>query len=808
MTKQVPRLFVFFLFVCFASSLFFSILPSANADEATPAEEPAATAGQAEKEGDQPAEQNVATEEWDITADRIIRYEDPESIVAEGNIVLVKRRKVPPKPPGPEEGEEEVTDWYILLEEEPEEEVVITPESLETDLEPVYEIQTTIKADWMVYDVTLNTIKARGNVFVEVDDQSITAEQATVNLEQEIGTFKKAVVIAKEKDLHLEAEVIEKVGFKTYHLEDGWVITCKIPEGKKAPWSFAVSDAVIEQDGYATLKHARFRIKDVPVLYSPWLYIPAKNKRETGFLLPELSLAEFSGFGVNLPFFWAISDSTDLTIYTQYFANRGYMPGLEFRYITDPNDKGLAMANYLYDDLTDPSETEYYEETGYTHTNKDRYWLRAKADQDFGPSWTSRLDVDIVSDRDYLREFNTGITGFQASNDEFLDTFGRSLENKTDDQRTNRFSIQRAWGPTSLEASLLAINDARRDSDKEDADGNKTATPLWNLPSIDYTGTLPFENFMNMTLQWDATYFNFWREEGIGGHRFDIYPTLSAPIPISPYLESRAEVGLRDTYYIVQEYGDATWDNDDSQNRLLYDIHAEVGSTLMRTFAISGTRMDGLTHEVRPYVDYDFLPDVDQDELPTFDGEDRVGEQNNLTYGIDNFFNALSGGDTAWEYGWFRIKQSYSFLDVNSDEPFSDVNLDIRWVPLQLLEMRYRTDIDVYGDGFVLHDLDGTYRTSRGDLFRLEYYFKDNDFETKTEQVNAAIEASLLASLRAKFSIEHSLSNDETNEANLSFLYQALCWSVELGSQYTPEETRVMLIFSLANLGSPVQFYY
>ena len=192
MTKQVPRLFVFFLFVCFASSLFFFILPSANADEAKPAEEPTASAGQAEQEGDQPAEQNVATEEWDITADRIIRYEDPESIVAEGNIVLVKRRKVPPKPPGPEEGEEEVTDWYILLEEEPEEEVVITPESLETDLEPVYEIQTTIKADWMVYDVTLNTIKARGNVFVEVDDQSITAEQATVNLEQEIGTFKKS----------------------------------------------------------------------------------------------------------------------------------------------------------------------------------------------------------------------------------------------------------------------------------------------------------------------------------------------------------------------------------------------------------------------------------------------------------------------------------------------------------------------------------------------------------------------------------------------------------------------------------------
>lgn len=684
----------------------------------------------------------------------------------------------------------------------------VTPESVDTEQEPVYEDQVVIKADWMTYDVVLNTIKARGNVSVEADDQSIIAEQAVVNLDQETGTFKKATILGNEKDLHLEAEVIEKVGFKTYHIEDGWIITCKIPEGKKAPWSFAASDVVIEQDGYAKLKHARFRIKDVPVFYSPFLYVPAKNKRETGFLLPELSTAEYSGFGFNLPFFWNISDSTDLTIYTQYFVNRGYMPGLEFRYTTAPNDKGLLMANYLYDDLSDPSETEYYEETGYTHDNKDRYWFRGKTDQDFGPSWTSRLDLDIVSDRDYLREFNTGLTGFINSNEQYLDTFGRSLENKTDDQRTNRFSLQRSWGSTSLQAKLLGINDVRSDDAKFDADGNELPTPLWNLPAIDYTGTVPFENFLDMTLQWDTDYANFWREEGIGGHRFDLYPTLSAPLPISPYLESRAEVGVRDTYYIVQEYGDAQWDESDSQNRLLFDLKAELGTTLMRTFAMSGKSMTGLTHQVRPYVEYDYLPDVDQDDLPSFDGVDRIAEQNRFVYGIDNFFNALSGDNSDRDYGWFKIKQDYSFIDERSDEPFSDINLDLKWIPVQFLEFWYKTDYDVYDNIFALHDLEGTYRTRRGDFFKLEYYFRDNGDLTDTNQINGVIDAALFSSLRARFSIEHSIANDETNEANLALLYQALCWSVELGSQYTPEETKFMLIFSLANLGSPLKFYY
>lgn len=788
-TKLLPRLSVLILFFFIFPSLIISVPVASNADESSS------------------AAQKVATEEWDISADKIIRYENPESIVAEGNIVLIKRKKTPPKPPGSEDGVEGVTDWSILL-EEGQPEVEATPESLDTEQEPVFEDQIIIKADWMTYDVVLNTIKARGNVSVEADDQSIIAEQAVVNLEQETGTFKKATILGNEKDLHLEAEVIEKVGFKTYHIKDGWIITCKIPEGKKAPWSFAASDVVIEQDGYAKLKHARFRIKDVPVFYSPFLFVPAKNKRETGFLLPELSTAENSGFGFNLPFFWNISDSTDLTIYTQYFANRGYMPGVEFRYITDPNDKGLLMANYLYDDLSDPSETEYYEDTGYTHDNKDRYWLRGKADQDFGPSWTSRLDLDIVSDRDYLREFNTGLTGFMNSNDQYLDTFGRSLENKTDDQRTNRFSLQRSWGSTSLEAKLLGINDVRSDDAKFDDEGNELPTPLWNLPVIDYTGTVPFENLWDMTLQWDTDYANFWREEGIGGHRFDLYPTLSAPLPISPYLESRAEVGVRDTYYIVQEYGDAQWDESDSQNRLLFDVKAELGTTLMRTFAMSGKSMTGLTHQVRPYVEYDYLPDVDQDDLPSFDGVDRVAEQNQFAYGIDNFFNALSGDNIDRDYGWFKIRQDYSFIDARSDEPFSDINLDLKWIPVQFLEFWYKTDYDVYDNIFALHDLEGTYRTRRGDFFKLEYYFKDNGELNDTNQINGVIDAALFSSLRARFSIEHSIANEETNEANLALLYQALCWSVELGSQYTPEETKFMLIFSLANLGSPLKFYY
>lgn len=61
-------------------------------------------------------------------------------------------------------------------------------------------------------------------------------------------------------------------------------------------------------------------------------------------------------------------------------------PGLhEWRRIhmsLDEDNKGMLMGNYLEDELSDPSEVDYYEDGDFTHTNSERYWIRGKADHD------------------------------------------------------------------------------------------------------------------------------------------------------------------------------------------------------------------------------------------------------------------------------------------------------------------------------------------------------------------------------------------------------------------------------------------
>jgi len=730
--------------------------------------------------------ESTATSEWNISADKISRLKNPERIIAEGNIVLEKRRKILPSAT---EDTPKLSDWAELLEEKSTP-VSTTPDSLETQQEPRYKTETIIRADWITYYVETQTIEAKGNVIVDSGDDKLMASDGRVNLTQETGSFNNSVIVRKDNELHLEGKTIEKTGVESYRIEDGWVITCKIEKGETPPWSFSSSEATVKLGGYAVLKNAKFNIQNIPVFYLPYMIVPVKNQRQTGFLFPEFSNSSRDGAGLNVPFFINLSDSTDITLYPEYYSKRGVMPGADFRYVVDESSKGKFTGSYLDDDLSDPENTEYYADTGFSHTNNDRYWIRGKADHDFGNDWISRLDVDIVSDEDYLEEFNSGITGFKDTQESYLETFGRGFENQSDDLRTNSLKFLKSWSGSSLNIDFLAINDA--------ATGDRNPTPLWKLPSVDYTGTKPFME-SGFTFEWDADYVNYWREEGIGGHRVDLFPRLSTPVNLGPYLESRAELGGRGTFYSVETYGESTWSDDDNPSRFLPIFETEVATTLERNFSLASASYSHLTHSVRPFIEYNYIPEEDQSDLPVFDSIDRIDETNAFTYGVDSFFTLYEDDEISSRYGYVRMEQSYDLRNEASDEPFSPVTLKLGWNPLKRLSIAYKTLIPVEDDDNTTHGLETIFSNSRGDNVSFDYrYNEDEDIE----QINGNLNVWILPEVAAALDFEHSIAESETNEATFSLTYFAQCWSVELQTQHTPTDERVMLVFNLANIGS------
>lgn len=750
---------------------------------------------------------SVRAEEWQITADKITRYENPASVIAEGNVVLEKIESVTRQ-----KKKAATADWSSLLGEKPEsgKQEVEKPETV-TEKKTL----TTIKADWIAYDVDLGKIKARGNLLINVGPDKLTADKGTVDLNQETGTFHNATILRQYKDMHLEGRVIEKTGDMTYHIEDGWVITCKVKEGETPPWSFAAADAEITDNGYAFMKHATFRIKGVPVLYTPIMMLPAKRSRQTGFLFPSVAASDRDGFDLTTPFFINLSPSSDITLYPEYISKRGFMAGGEFRYTASREAMGFFMGNYLYDDLSDPNDpgnNDYFADGNYTHTNRDRYWLRGKANQDYG-LWTSRLDLDIVSDLDYLTEFNSGMTGFIETQDRFLDAFGRGFQNKTELARENSLKLLRSWANgQALQINLLGMNDLREVKDGPD--------PLWNLPMINYTGLLPVYD-TGMDFSWTANYTHFWRDEGVRAQRLDLPMKLSTGVPLTPYLETTVDAGFRNTSYIIDDNGDPDWRDSSSENRFLVEAGGKIGTTMIRDFGVDIGEIYNWNHTFRPYVAYRYVSDVNQDNLPQFDDIDRIGEQNIFYYGLDNFFSIFgrkNGSEYEREYGYIKLIQGYDFRSSQDQTPLTPVEIKAAYYPLREFRIVYRSDISVYGEGFLKNALEADYKNSRGDIFFLDYFSSKNVPEAHednggitdsissaadTESIKGGFKVSLMYSLLAAYDIERSIEDSKTVQENFSLVYQPSCWSVELASNYTPGNQKYMITFRLANIGNP-----
>ena len=570
--------------------------------------------------------------------------------------------------------------------------------------------------------------------------------------------------------------------------------------------------------GYALMRNTTFNIRGVPVFYTPYMVIPAKDTRETGFLFPELSHSTNNGYGFILPFFYNISDSADATFYSQYYQNRGFMPGAEFRYVLRDDDKGTFAVNYLNDRLSAPAndrssdQIAYYDNTQFTHTNSDRYWLRGKIDSTIGDGLIVRMDIDDVSDRDYLTEFSAGMyTGFNEANNRFLQAYGRGFQDYTQDQRENSIGVMKTWTGMSLVTTATAINDVRVPT--------PGPTPLWQLPGIDFSGVTPIRG-SKFNFSWDANYVDYWRQDGVGGQRLDLYPRISTPLPLGDYLESRAEVGARQTFYDVTSYGDGDWNQGNNPTRTLYDFHTDIGTTLARDYDIQAGDFHVLDHKVRPYVQYDYLPNVDQTSLPDYDTVDRIQPANTITYGVDNFFDLFKNSSNRdfssnSELTYVKIKQSYYLGDVRqniiydsnnnplptdeTNKPFSPIDMKFGWKLTPNFDVIYGDDFDVYGHGFLIHSLGGLYKSTTGDTFGLDYsYNKLLD----VNQINVQTQAQLFSNIRGEFMISRSLSQSQTNNENVSLIYQAACWSVQIRSAYTPTDSSIMLIFNLNNMGA------
>ena len=739
---------------------------------------------------------DLADSPWQITADRMSRFADPPSVVAEGHVVMRRRQ-----PQG------------AVMKTLPE---MISPKG-DMDMAAASAAASpakplVIRGDWLRYDIGANTVKIRGHARLDSDEEHVTAEAAALDLDTTTGSLERATIYFPTRGLYLAGETIRRTGELTYELEDGWVTKCDPTTGKAPAWSFAWSKAKITYEGFAHFTNARLRVKDVPVLYSPYFGFSTNRRRKTGFLLPEWSQGGRDGLGLLVPLFLNLSPSHDMTLYAGGNENRGGILAAEFRYVEDYASKGGFMVNYMRDRLEDTPEDDFRSD-GYYRSNKNRYWARGKIDHAFGKRLRGKLDFDLVSDRDYLQEYTDGMTGFDETDKRFKKAFGRGFDPASTYVRTNTAQLSMTWPDMALSGELKAFQDL--------TDAHST-DHLWSLPRITFNGRKSLVRpspgagawrrfFEGLDLAWDSEYIYYWRENGLGSQRLDLHPQFKAPLPLTPYLETTMTIGGRATSYLVDDNSAVSKGYDSGlMTRYMSDFQLATSSILMRDFDLGAGR--GLTHMVRPEITYDYIPTEPQDKYPNLDAVDRVSAKNLLSYALNNNFTWAvtddSGHKTTRDLGFVKIKQSYDIAEERRDdlapgegkEPFSAVNFEAKASPFTSLTLGYKSDWDVYGRGMTKYEMASNWHDVRGDGLNLEYRYEKG---TEVRQLNTDLTVVFTDTLLAQAMVAYSFDANEASDAKLRIFYNPACWSLEFLAANTADgDYRFTMIFNLEGVGN------
>ena len=708
-----------------------------------------------------------------------------------------------------------------------------------------------LTADQVRFDHRTMDAAASGHVVLVSGKDVLIGDSIDINLQDQVGTVTEGTIFLEENHFYIRGEKIEKLGENTYAAERASVSTCDGPTPSRKITGRKL-DVTLE--GYGVVRHAALWARDVPVLYAPIFVFPAKRQRQTGLLPPEFGTSSRKGTFYIQPFFWAINEQSDLTYAPHYMSDRGLKNDLEYRYVIDPQTKGTLMADYLRDQEVDDGLGSNSEDWGYLgdnflRPNKDRYWYRMKHDQGLPFGFRGRVDLDIVSDQDYLSEFRNGYGGFTETRDYFREAFGRDLDDYNDPIRTNQAIITREWERFSLNGGIVWLDDTTQRWTDEFAALSplpKLDTQLQRLPLIRFDALRQPLGNTPLLFDMDTEWTYFYSEDNTRAARVDLHPRVTWPFRLGQALYIEPSAGLRQTAWFVNDFQNIPEEEakDKASYRTLYDLNLDVSSEFSRVYGIDGDEWQALRHTVLPRVVYTYIPEKDQEKYPAFIGQDqdgllfplddginRIDPQNKITYSITNSFTSKSRppeaddaqaalGEESRYNDFLRVKleQSYDIreargsdrIDPERKRPFSPIRAELEYFPTRYLKLKADAEYDVYDNRLVSRNVSATLNSWRGDQFRLEYRYDKGLYHFNRKDDTPENVESLYASLRIKLpyrftayaSNEYDFEESQRIETVLGLTYESQCWSLDF--EYTDEEDdkEISVMFHLYGLGS------
>ncbi len=640
---------------------------------------------------------------------------------------------------------------------------------------------TTIRADNATLNTGTNIAHAYGNiVMIDEGGNRVTAGSLTFNIKEKTAILKESTLFFQaEVNTYITGDLIKKVGPETYEADNLTYTTCDCDKGKAPDWSFSTTDAKVTIGQYLTGRHSFFRVRDVPIAYTPFLRVPIKRKRQTGFLKPEPGYSPLRGFIFDNSFFWARSINTDVTLYLDIQTARGIGEGAEYRYIRTTNSFGKI---YLYHFTEKDMERVRTFRANNGNLNRpasageNRWQFKLKHTEIFDNGFRLKANIHLVSD------------------DEFLLDFGNDNKAKSLESLESNVSLSKSWSGYSLVVQLRLFDNLLLGDD---------SSTFKKLPEISLTSTGKRIWNSPFYISLSSSYIYFSRKKGFTGHRLDVTEKISLPLRPGNYFDFTPYISPRATLYVVNKFATG-WYFD----RFLFSTGFDATTTLSRVFRPGWKRVTALKHRLRPKLSYTYTPEVDQSDHPKFDAVDMVGKVNRITYSLNsNLTGKISEKESTryHEYLYFDISQSFNIFEAkrkvtsatDKRKPLSDVTSELILRPTTWSTLTSRLVFDVYERWVENSDVSLLLKGTEKNFVHFTYrYVKDSA---------RYLEANISTALNSRFSVTYdkrfSFAADKSLEAAYGITYKRQCWTAHLKYIRRLEEKAVFLNFDLLGIG-------
>jgi LPS-assembly protein len=657
----------------------------------------------------------------------------------------------------------------------------------------------TVRAERLTFHRESMTVEAEGEVTFDQGPNRITGERLDFDLIGKTGTFWNATAYV-HPDYYFSGSVLAKTGEIDYEVKDGVFTSCT---GDRVPdWSFALSSADIEVEGYAHIRNARLRVKKLPVFYWPYMVWPAKTERSSGFLIPNVGYSDRRGAYLGLAHYQVLGPSFDNTIYADYYSEGFYGLGEELRYRPSDRTVGRLTGYYFHGPVSQRPDGELVggePEEGawrvdWEHSTERLFWgLRGV------------VDVEHYSDFELFRDFE-----------------------RAERDNTRRFLYSNAFLAGSWGAHSATLLLDQRETFLAD---DQPTIEQRQLPEFDYRlrerklGELP----LYLSIAANASLLQAEREGSYDASygRFDIVPELKLPLRPAPWLSLALNGGGRatwwgDTYAAFRVDPETGGGERRCDDRAAGDDEVYCGESLTRVYPSAGFEMVGpsisrifdneggffskFKHVIEPRWSYGFLGDFeDQDRVAQFDEIDTLRPSNVAEVALINRVLAKPGdadAGGAFEILSFELAQAFSFDDEQPLQRSSDSTLDsqesaifakLRFNPSRAFSLQAGAAYNTLFSDLESTSISGTAKLRRSD-FGLTWFtrYSPEFGETTSDQVRASFGVDVVPQrLRFDGQISYDIVSGEIQQQRYFVNYTSQCWSFRLEAR---EYTRSQIV--------------